>query len=88
MQKLKRNGSEVALSGCLKRARHGTVTETDQNDSTAVPHRRRPISAEIHAAAVAIHITGDQVRPPGKSHPLGITPVTHRDCPFCSAAER
>ena len=88
MQKLKRNGSEVALSGCLKRARHGTVTQTDQNDSTIVPHRRRPISAEIYAAAVAIHITGDQVRPPGKSHPLGITPVTHRDCPFCSAAER
>jgi hypothetical protein len=57
------------------------VTRTDQNDSMTVPHRRRPISIEIHAAAVAIHVAGDQIRLLGKSHPLGITPVTHHDCP-------
>jgi hypothetical protein len=30
--------------------------------------RRRPISAAIHAAAVEIYATSDQIRPPGKSH--------------------
>jgi hypothetical protein len=38
---------------------HGTVPAEDQNASAAVPHRRRSISAEIHAAAVAIHVAGD-----------------------------
>jgi hypothetical protein len=47
--------------------RHGTVPAEDQNASAAVPHRRRPISAKIHAAAVAIHVAGDQIRPLGKA---------------------
>jgi hypothetical protein len=51
------------------------VTRTDQNDSTTVPHRRRPISVEIHAAAVAIHVAGDHIRPLGKGHALDGTPV-------------
>eukprot|EP00267_Zea_mays_P051617 XP_020404590.1 leucine-rich repeat extensin-like protein 5 [Zea mays] len=44
--------------------RHGTVPAEDQNASAAVPHRRRPISAAIHAATVEIYATNDQIRPP------------------------
>jgi hypothetical protein len=29
MQKLEKNGSEVALSGCLNATRHGTVAKLD-----------------------------------------------------------
>jgi hypothetical protein len=58
--------------------RHGTVLAEDQNASATVPHRRRPISAAIHTAAVEIYATIDQIRPPGKSHALDATPVTHR----------
>jgi hypothetical protein len=61
--------------------RHGTVPAQDQNASAAVPHRRRPISATIHAAAVEIYATSDQIRPPGKSRALDATPVTHRRTP-------
>jgi hypothetical protein len=39
-------------------------------------HRRRLIFAVIHATTVVIHVTGDQIRPPGKSHALDATPVT------------
>jgi hypothetical protein len=39
------------------------------------PHRRRLLRAKIHAAAVAIHVAGDQIRPLGKSHALDGTPV-------------
>jgi len=41
MQKLEKNGSEVALSGCLNATRHGTVARLDQITSAAVPRRRR-----------------------------------------------
>jgi hypothetical protein len=66
------------------------VTQTDQNDSTTVPHRRRPISAEIHAAAVAIHVAGDQIWPLGKSHALDGTPVNlHGTSPLlCGWSDR
>jgi hypothetical protein len=33
-----------------------------------------------------IRVADDLIRPPGKSHPLRITPVTHHGCPFFFAA--
>jgi hypothetical protein len=38
----------------------------DQTASAAVSHCRRLIFAEIHVAAVAIHVAGDQIRSLGK----------------------